>query len=150
MELPPNKKLFIFIFGILHHPEQVSSKYFWINKKYDAQILQAKQTLPSVISAILPMGLPRWFSGKESTCQHRTLRHRFDPWVRKIPHRRKWQPTPVFLLGKSHGLRGAWWAAAHRVIKSWTQLSNSEPTPWVPNYKLRENNISKPHFANSL
>ena len=28
---------------------------------------------------------------------------RFDPWVRKIPWRRKWQPTPVFLLEKSHG-----------------------------------------------
>ena len=28
---------------------------------------------------------------------------RFDPWVRMIPWRRKWQPTPVFLLGKSHG-----------------------------------------------
>ena len=27
----------------------------------------------------------------------------FDPWVRKIPWRRKWQPTPVFLPGKSHG-----------------------------------------------
>ena len=29
-------------------------------------------------------------------------RHRFDPCVRKIPWRRKWQPTPVFLLRKSH------------------------------------------------
>ena len=29
----------------------------------------------------------------------------FDPWVRKIPWRRKWQPTPVFLPGKSHGPR---------------------------------------------
>ena len=45
-------------------------------------------------------GLPRWFSGKESACQCR--RHRFDPWVRKI---RKWQPTPAFLPGKSHGQR---------------------------------------------
>ena len=27
----------------------------------------------------------------------------FDPWVGKIPWRRKWQPTPVFLPGKSHG-----------------------------------------------
>ena len=27
----------------------------------------------------------------------------FDPWVRKIPWSRKWQPTPVFLLGESHG-----------------------------------------------
>ena len=46
-------------------------------------------------------GLPRWLSGKESTCQCR--RRRFNPWVRKIPWRRKWQPTPVFLPGKSHG-----------------------------------------------
>ena len=29
----------------------------------------------------------------------------FDPWVRKILWRRKWQPTPVLLLGKSHGRR---------------------------------------------
>ena len=29
----------------------------------------------------------------------------FNPWVRKIPWRRAWQPTPVFLPGKSHGQR---------------------------------------------
>ena len=29
----------------------------------------------------------------------------FNPWVRKIPWRRKWQPTPVFLLAKSHEQR---------------------------------------------
>ena len=29
----------------------------------------------------------------------------FDPWVGKIPWRRKWQPTPVFLPGESHGRR---------------------------------------------
>ena len=46
------------------------------------------------------LGLPWWFSGKESTCQSK------HPWVRKIPRRRKWQPTPVFLPGKSHGQRG--------------------------------------------
>ena len=27
----------------------------------------------------------------------------FDPWVRKIPWRRAWQPTPVFLPGELHG-----------------------------------------------
>ena len=48
-------------------------------------------------------GLPWWLSGKESTCQCR--RCGFDPWSRKIPWRRKWQPTPVFLPGKSHGQR---------------------------------------------
>ena len=35
--------------------------------------------------------------------RHRRLR--FDPWVRKIPWRRKWQPPPVFLPGESHGQR---------------------------------------------
>ena len=50
--------------------------------------------------------LPWWFSGKESACTVR--RHRrpgFNPWVRKIPWKRKWQPTPVFLPGKVHGQR---------------------------------------------
>ena len=42
-------------------------------------------------------------SDKESTCQCR--RCKFGPWVRKIPWRRKWQPTPIFLTGKSHGQR---------------------------------------------
>ena len=32
-------------------------------------------------------------------------RPRFNPWVRKIPWRRKWQPTPAFLPGKSPGQR---------------------------------------------
>ena len=32
-------------------------------------------------------------------------RRRFDPWVSKIPWRNQWQPTPVFLPGKSHGHR---------------------------------------------
>ena len=31
--------------------------------------------------------------------------HRFDPWVGKIPWRREWQPTPVFLPGEFHGQR---------------------------------------------
>ena len=52
------------------------------------------------------MGLPWWLSGKESTCQSRRhRRHRFNPWVREIPWRRKWQLTPVFLPGKFHGHR---------------------------------------------
>ena len=53
--------------------------------------------------AVFKMGLPKWLSGKESACQFR--RCRFNPWVGKIPWRRKWQSTPVFLPGKSHGQR---------------------------------------------
>ena len=45
-------------------------------------------------------------SGKEPTCQcRRHKRHRFDPWVGKIPWRGAWQPTPVFLPGESHEQR---------------------------------------------
>ena len=50
--------------------------------------------------------LLRWVSGKESTCQCGRCRRRgFSPWVREIPWRRGWQPTPVFLPGGSHGQR---------------------------------------------
>ena len=50
--------------------------------------------------------LSRWHSGKESTCQcKRHKRCRFNLRVRKIPWRRKWQPTSVFLPGKFHGQR---------------------------------------------
>ena len=55
---------------------------------------------------MLSFGLPRWLSGKESACHCRRLRRQgFNPWVRKIPWRSKWHPTPVFLPGESHGQR---------------------------------------------
>ena len=44
---------------------------------------------------------PWWLSGKEPACQCR--RQEFDSWMGKIPWRRKWKPTPVFLPRKSHG-----------------------------------------------
>ena len=57
---------------------------------------------------IFASGPPRWHSAssKEPTCQCR--RHKrcgFDPWVGKIPWRRAWKPTLVFLPGESHGQR---------------------------------------------
>ena len=52
-------------------------------------------------SRLLP-GLSRWLSGRiHLQCR----RHRFDPSVRNIPWKRKWQPTLVFLPGKSHRQR---------------------------------------------
>ena len=54
-------------------------------------------------SGFFPGAFSRWRSGKESGYQcRRCKRHRFDPWVRKIPCSRKWQPTPVFLPGEPH------------------------------------------------
>ena len=47
----------------------------------------------------------------------------FDPWVRKIPWRRKWHPTPVFLPRESHGQRSLV-GYSPRVTKSRTRLSD--------------------------
>ena len=53
-----------------------------------------------------PHSFPGGASGKEPTCQCRRPKRRgFYPWTGKIPWRRKWQPTPVFLPGESHGQR---------------------------------------------
>ena len=55
---------------------------------------------------MLQLGFLRGSVGKESTCNAGDAsRHRFDPQVRKISWRRKWQPTPIFLPGESHGQR---------------------------------------------
>ena len=47
-------------------------------------------------------GFPGGSDGKESACSSGPG---FNPWVEKIPWRRKWQPSPVFLPGESHGQR---------------------------------------------
>ena len=57
---------------------------------------------------------------KEFICKcRRCRRHGFDPWVKKIPWRRVWQPTPESLPGESRGQRSL---AGHRVAKSRTCL----------------------------
>ena len=76
--------------------------------------------------------LPRWLRGKEYFCRYR--RCRFDPWIGKIPRRRTWQPTPVFLPGKSHGQRslmgyGPW---GHKLLNTTEQLNND------PHYHSQE------------
>ena len=100
--------------------------------------------------SVILLRLPRWLNGKQSTCQCR--RHRrlgFNPWVRKIPWRRKWQPTPVFLPrkfslilrpsyivpwrrkwqptpvllpGDFYGQRSLVGYIVHEIAKNWTQL----------------------------
>ena len=57
-------------------------------------------------SNFLWWGLPGWHSGEESACQcRRHQRYQFNPWVKKIPWSRRWQPTPVYLPGKFHRQR---------------------------------------------
>ena len=51
-----------------------------------------------------------------------------QPWIGKIPWRRKWQPTPVFLPGKSMD-RGDWWATVHGVARVRHDLVTKPPPP---------------------
>ena len=61
---------------------------------------------------------------KKSACQCRGCKsYGFDHWVRNIPWRRKWHPTPVLLPGKCHGWRSLV-GAVHGVLTSRTWLSN--------------------------
>ena len=73
------------------------------------------------------MGFPGGARGKEPACQCRRLKRlRFDPWVREIPWRRAWQPTPVFLPGESHGERsptgGLQSIGSQRIRHNWTDF----------------------------
>ena len=64
------------------------------------------------------MGLPCWLRWLRICLQQG--RPRFDPWVRKMPWRMAWQPTPVFLLGDF-----PWTAARHASLSfttSWSLL----------------------------
>ena len=61
------------------------------------------------------MGFPDGSDGKESACNVGDLglipglgRSRFDPWVGKIPWRRKQPPTPIFWPGEFHGMYSPW------------------------------------------
>ena len=64
----------------------------------------------------------KWLSSSSGslvkTCPQ-CRRHRFNPWVRKIPWRRKWQPTAGFLPGKFHGHRSWQVIGSQRVRLDW-------------------------------
>ena len=70
--------------------------------------------------------LPQRLSWQELTCQCRRYKKRgFNPWVRKIPWSRRWQPTPVFLPGKFHGQRSlaGYNSQGHKELDTTEQLS---------------------------
>ena len=67
-------------------------------------------------------GLPRWLSEKESACQCTGCE--FNPWVGKIPWRRKWQNPLQYSCLENPMDWGACWATVHGVSKSQTWLSH--------------------------
>ena len=87
--------------------------------------LQWPNSVPFYGWVIFHCGLPRSCGGKESAPQcKRCRRCGFDFWVGRIPWRRKWQPTPVFLPRKSHRQRSCV-GYSPRVAKSETWLNSN-------------------------
>ena len=65
-------------------------------------------------------GFPWWLSSKESACQCKRWQiPGFNPWVWKMPWRKKWQLTQVFLPEKSHGQRNYSPWSHKRVRQDW-------------------------------
>ena len=87
----------------LHHPWKVQVVKFKESSGRGHLISHLSVWKQKFYGFLMQLGFPGWLGSKESTCQCR--RHRLDHWVRKIPWRRKWQYTPVFLPGKSHWQR---------------------------------------------
>ena len=81
--------------------------------------------LPSLTKTVCTSALFRGFPGGsviEILVQCR--RCRFDPWVRQMPWRREWQPSPVFLPGEFHGQRSLVGYSPWGLKKTWTWLRN--------------------------
>ena len=67
-------------------------------------------------------------SGKQPVCpSRRHKRCEFNPWVGRIPWKRAWWPTPIFLPGESHGQRSlvGYSPWGHRVEHDWSDLATA-------------------------
>ena len=83
-----------------------------------------------------PPGFPGGASEYAYQCR-RCKRWEFDPWVKKIPWRGAWQPTPVFLPGKYHG---------QRTLQGYSLWSCKE-LDMIEHTHIQFENIYKPPFA---
>ena len=73
------------------------------------------------LSHRLCLGLPQRLSNKNPPANRRRRRHRFNPWVRKIPWRRKWQPIQ-YSCRKTPMDSRAWWPTVQRVAERQLRL----------------------------
>ena len=87
----------------------------WMNN--DRELRRQSKYGGKVMSAKVNLSLKGL---QDIPCQCR--RQGLDPWVKKTPWRRKWQPTPIFLPGESHGQRSLEDYTVHRVPRSQTRL----------------------------
>ena len=90
------------------------------------------------------MKLPWWLSGKEPACQ--CSRCALDPWVGKIPWRRKWKPTPSTLAWRIPWTEAPDWLPSTGSQKSWIQWNTHihTCTPLCVMIAKEENNRNIP------
>ena len=81
-------------------------------------------TIPIFLRHIIQIGLPRWCWGKFSCQRQRCKRCEFDLWVGKIPWKKAWKPTLVFLPEESHGQRNLAGYLVHGVKELCTHYPN--------------------------
>ena len=89
----------------------------------------------SILLQCFPVGT----SGKEHICQCRRLKRcRFNPWVGKIPRRRKWQPILVFMPGKFHRPRrlAGYSPWSHRIRHDWATNTHTHTYTSTHFYRL--------------
>ena len=94
--------------------------HVWLWKKASLSLRASMLVLPHFTLSAWASQVALVIETPPATAGH-TMRWGLDPWVRKTPCRRKWQPTPVFSV-ESPMDRGAWRAIVLRVTKSGTQL----------------------------
>ena len=84
------------------HSSTLAWKIPWMEKPSRLQSMGSQRVdhdwATSLSTFEATFGLPWWFSGKEYIWR----RHKFHPWVEKIPWRMRWQPTPLFFPRKPH------------------------------------------------
>ena len=106
----------ILVFLIFNLKKALSLSSFTLIKRFfSPSLLSAVRMLSSAFLRLLmflppiwipSLGFPGGWLGKKIHLQYRRCRrYQFDSWVRKIPWRSAWQPTPVFLPGEYHGQR---------------------------------------------
>ena len=105
---------------LLNHHLQRSRHFlllmtYWVPEPHFGTL---HRTAGNPMHPLISFELPWWLRWLRIRLQCR--RPGFDPWVGKIPWRRKWQPTPPSLPAKFHAQR----SLVHRVTKSQTQLSH--------------------------
>ena len=132
---------------IFHDIEVTSSVSFTVavtihndSGAQENKICQCLQFFPSICHQVMGLGSSPVAHRKGVYLQRRCRRHGFSPWVRQIPWKKPWQPTPVFLPGESHGLRSLL-GCSPLGAKSWAWLNWLNYTHTMGCHDLRFLNV---------